>query len=177
MFLGHDLVWWSLVLSVVAVVLAIVGIPVAIIAPIIAPKLENWWAERSAASTQKRILVLEKQLLNYEAFYKELSDTEDWMLKGIEALGMLGSMILMFTSLGILVLGTVYKPPQSFLWRFPVPLEYMSLLGMSITLFFMYGIFLKLTTYRKRRSPEVRRILKSSIERLKSSSTPNAEKK
>jgi hypothetical protein len=174
MWLGRDFGWWGFVFGATALVLAV---PLTIIGNVLTPKLLNWWASRSIISTQKRITSLERQLSKYEIFYKELSDTEDWILKGIEALGMLGSLILMFTSLGILALGTVYKPSQSWLWRFSVPFEYMSLLGMIFTTFFVYGIFLKLSKYRKRRSPEVRRILKLSIEKLKSNSTPSAEEK
>ncbi|MGD0511430.1 MAG: hypothetical protein ABSA33_06345, partial [Candidatus Micrarchaeaceae archaeon] len=96
-------------------------VPLSIIANVLTPKLLNWWAVRSMISTQKRITTLEKQLLNYEKSYKELSDAEDCILLGIEALGMLGSLILMITSLGFVALGTVYKPPQSSLWRIPDP--------------------------------------------------------
>ena len=165
MWLGHDLGWWSFICSVSALVLVI---PMGVLVNVITPKLLNWWAERSTASTLKRIVALEKQLSNYEAFYAELSDVENWTLKGIEALGVLGSVGLLFICLDGIALATIYKPPQSFLWRFPLPLEDLCLMGMIIATFFLYSIFLEMARYRKKRSPEVRRNLKLSIEKLKS---------
>ena len=89
MWLHHDLGWWGFWVGLLALVVAIIGIPLAIIAPIIAPRLENWWAERSVASTKKRIASLVEKLAEYERIYPELSLTEDYVLRGIRGIGIM----------------------------------------------------------------------------------------
>jgi len=168
MWLGHDLGWWSFILSVAAVILATIGIPVAIIAPLIAPKLEDWWATRSDTSIRERIATLERRLSEYERGYEQLREAEVWMLKGIQVLGILGSMILLCIAACILALATIYKPPHSWLWGFPFPLQYLSLPA-TVTAFGLILWFgLTVEAFRTRRSPGVRRALKSSIRELNS---------
>src|SRR6266550_4235035 len=100
MWMHHDLAWWGVFLAVVAL---IAMLPVSILANILTPKLKNWWAERSEASTRKRIETLEKILADYEQNYKELSASEDYILKGIEALGMVGTVCIEILAVVLLV--------------------------------------------------------------------------
>lgn len=63
MWLGHDLGWWAFVFTVVGLFLML---PVSMAANVLTPKLQNWWAERSAASLRKRIRRLQVKLDRYE---------------------------------------------------------------------------------------------------------------
>jgi hypothetical protein len=63
MWLHHDLAWWGVFLGGLALVLMF---PANIVANLVPPKLKNWWAERSVASTRERIEKLKKQLADYE---------------------------------------------------------------------------------------------------------------
>jgi O-antigen/teichoic acid export membrane protein len=68
MFLGHDLAWWSFVLTIVGLILMF---PAAIVANILTPKLQNWWAQRSLSSLKKRIDTIDKQLNDCEGKYAQ----------------------------------------------------------------------------------------------------------
>ena len=168
MVLGHDLVWWSFVLSAAALFL---GVPMATVGAVLAPTIQNWWAERSKASMRKRITVLEHQLSEYEANYEQLSEVEDWILKGIVVLGM--TMAVALTDLcAVLVLArdqkSIFNDPHGIIVPTPVTIALMALITLFIVLVVTFFIFRPIGEFRKRRSPEVRQSLRKSIQNLKS---------
>ena len=81
---GQNLAWWGVVLALTSLILMF---PAAIFANIITPKLQNWWAQRSAASLQRRIEKLEKELADWEKNYDLLPVTEEFLLRGISIVG------------------------------------------------------------------------------------------
>jgi hypothetical protein len=169
MWLGHDLVWWGFVISVVALALATIGIPVAIIAPIIAPKLENWWAERSVSSLRKRITALEKQLSDYERAGAPLSEAEDWILKGIEAIGVTVGFAI--ADLGCILSLTrdqksIFNDPHGLIVPPTNMIIFITFASLLLALLMLAFVFRPIGSFRRKRSPAVRKSLRKSIEQL-----------
>jgi p-aminobenzoyl-glutamate transporter AbgT len=169
MFLGHDLTWWSFVLSAATLVLAI---PMAVVGTVLTPKIQNWWAERSEAATRMRITTIENQLSEYETNYELLSEAEDWTLKGIEAIGMTVSLIL--GDLGLLLSLTrdqksIFNDPHGLIVPPVSIVAFATLATLLFALMAMYLIFKPIGKFRTKRSPAVRENLRKSIEKLKSS--------
>jgi hypothetical protein len=168
----HDLAWWGVFLAVVGLILMF---PVAVLANILTPKLKNWWAERSEASTKKRIEKLEQQLADCEQ-HEELSFAEDYLLKGIEALGIVGTMCVEILSitLAIVAKGTTLLediPPDR---RFASAglLVMTALFSAAVGFIVSALVFKKIGVFRKLRSPLERSALRHSIEKLKARLTP-----
>lgn len=90
MILGHDLAWWGFALAVLGLVLMI---PASMLANMLTPKLMNWWAQRSEASLRKRIKMLEDKLAEFEK-HELISETDDFILRGIQALAGLCRLLL-----------------------------------------------------------------------------------
>jgi hypothetical protein len=79
MWMGHDGTWWSLMMGALALALML---PVAVLANILTPKLQDWWAQRSMVSLSNRIQKLEAELAdfkeNYEPFGAGFHAERDW---------------------------------------------------------------------------------------------------
>jgi hypothetical protein len=169
MWLHHDLGWWGFWVGLLALVVAIIGIPLAIIAPIIAPRLENWWAERSVASTKKRIASLVEKLAEYERIYPELSLTEDYVLRGIRGIGimlMICVQLLSIITLFIALLDVRYIPRNKDSLIIAIGLLITGTLGAVAGHIMDTQIFKRIETYRIRRSRPYRDSLKDSIKQL-----------
>ena len=159
MWLGHDLSWWSFVVSVSALVLCI---PLTVFGNILTPKLLNWWAERSIFSTRNRITALEKQLSDYEQF-QPLSEAEDWILRGIESLGMMGvySMVVL-ADLMLTIWDRTHLTGHQV-----IRLDILALFTAVMAFVFMFIHYQQISTFRLKRSPVTRKYLRNSIDRLK----------
>src|ERR1039457_5190637 len=169
MFLRHDLAWWGFVLAVAAIILAI---PMDIVAHLLAPRIKNWWAERSESSTRNRITALEKRLSEYEANYKQLSEAEDWMLKGIEAIGMIVATALTDLACILSLTGdqkSIFNHLQEFMVPHPtnISIAFIAFATLFIVVAPILAVFRPLGDFRKKRSPEVRKNLGKSIDELK----------
>jgi hypothetical protein len=167
MFLGRDLAWWSFVVGITALILCF---PLAVLANIVTPRLQNWWAERSVASIRKRVAALEKQFLANEQEGQSLSDGEDWILLGIEMLGMLGSFSLSMLGATMFTIAEripLIDNPHSAPITQSVGVEKIALVVGVFALVFMYIFAQRLGVFRRKRSPSVRRSMEKSIVKLK----------
>lgn len=167
MLLHHDLAWWAFVLSLAALVGAY---PLSLLANLTSPAIENWWAERSVASTRKRIGRLEKQLVEYEQF-QELGELEELVLKAIGGIGSL--VVFCIELLAILTLLQAVSDPVIGHSHELAPPDIRFVLVMLGAIAAISGYLVqflvleKLGRFRKKRSPIDRKTLKNAIETLK----------
>lgn len=162
MWLHRDLAWWGVFLGALALLLMF---PANIVANLVTPKLKNWWSERSAASTRKRIEKLEKELASSEQ-YKELSELEDYAVKAIEGIGILAVVCLGILAITLLTDTTSVR----LVTAFPgIRLGMVILALFSVVFGFLINflVFNKLGELRKKQSPFDRKVLRKSIENLK----------
>jgi phosphate/sulfate permease len=157
----HDLAWWGTFLAVVALVLML---PVSIAANILTPILKNWWAERSDASTQKRIESIEKQLADYEQ-YAELSEGVDYVLMATEALAMLLGLCNTMLAVILLLLVTFDLPTVSVPDKRPFAL--LALVAGLGTFLIGLVVFGRFSRFRQKRSPFNRNMLRNYIAKLR----------
>jgi hypothetical protein len=136
-----------------------------VLAHITAPKWKNWWAERSAAATRKRIEKLEKQLADYGKNAIS-SATEDIILKGIEATGQLAVLCVQLLVI-ILLLVVLYSGPKNTSVRELSPILALAILAAGAGYFVGFVILKKVGTFRMERSASKRDALRKSIEELK----------
>jgi hypothetical protein len=164
----HDLAWWGTFLALLALILML---PVAVLANLLTPMLKNWWAERSVASLKKRIEKLEKQLADYGQNYPLLTPTEHHILRGIEAIGHLGTVGVQLTAIIIMV--AVLVEPLTFITHdrlqlaFRMPLFVLGLVAVLFSFVVEFIVLKGIETFRIKRSPIDRDALKKSIAELK----------
>jgi hypothetical protein len=163
-----DLGWWGFVIAIVTLILAY---PVDVLAHLTSPMLKNWWAERSVASLEKRIEKLDKQLADYEQNYPLLTPTEHHILRGIDVLGMVGALIVALIAIMILVACSVapsiLRSHDSWPLDFTGPLILLAYGALLFSLSVTAVVFRGIATFRMKRSPIDRDVLKKSIEDLK----------
>jgi hypothetical protein len=174
MWMGHDFGWWALVISVLALVLAY---PLDLAAHLTAPKLKNWWAERSVASTRRRLEELESQLAEYEAEYPQISEVEELCLEGIQAAFAFGVFALPFLVAGVLMLAFVITAvsatlPQDARWLFGEPGQWLRVAlalwaGCLLVLPVLFVFVRRVKRFRMTHGPASRRSIRSSIEELR----------
>jgi hypothetical protein len=162
MWLHKDLGWWAFVISVVALVLVY---PLEVLAHITAPWWKNWWAERSIASTRKRIDKLEKLLADNEQRYKVLSEGEDYILNGLAGLGLLATFCVELLVVVLLAITSFATPTVSSHDKAPVVAA--ALFAAAFAYLVGYATFLKLSVFRRNRSPRIRNAMRKNIEELK----------
>jgi hypothetical protein len=168
MFLHHDLTWWAFVLSVVALVGTY---PLSLLANLTSPAIKNWWAERSAASTRKRIEKLEKELRECET-YPLLGELEDAALKAIEAIGLLAAICLYFLAAILVANPPMIRTTGSALIIGPpttisrTMINSLATFGIATSFGFAI-LFRKFGRMREKRSPASRNALHESIDKLK----------
>jgi len=157
----RDLGWWGFVISVVALLGAY---PLSLLANLTSPALKNWWAERSIASTRKRIDKLEKQLAEYMQ-EPALTEGEDYILRATEALSML--LALCVTMLAVLLMSLASFAPATVSNHDKEPLVALALVGAVCA--FLIGIvaFGRFSRFRRKRSPIDRNNLNKYIDELK----------
>ena len=159
----HDSGWWALFLAVIGLLLMF---PCSMAANIVTPKLQNWWAERSAASTRKRIQKLQDELATREEEYPEISEAEHYVLVGIEFIVLTFAFWFLTSSLVMLTL------LDSSWNNFPPNLKN-KLLGPVVLWSLMGGLSMlvsrPISRYRISASPLSRRRLRKSIETLQDS--------
>jgi hypothetical protein len=174
MWLGHDFGWWGFVFGLMALILAL---PLAIVGNLVTPPLRNWWAERSIESTRSRLLKLEAQFAEYETRYPQISQAEEWVLKGVEFLIMLTAFLLMLGTLALLMIKNIAQMLSSSLTNNShlLALETRQLGAQTTTVFFAaIGVIItgfivqrKMTKFRERHSPSSRKYLQASIQKLR----------
>lgn len=157
-----DLGWWAFVISIVSLVLVY---PLEVLAHITAPRWKNWWAERSTASTRKRIDKLERQLADNERTYEVLSVAEDRILKGIEGVGLLVTFCVELLAIVLVTITSFASPTVSSHDKAPV--VGVALFAVAFGYLIGYGTFVKISVFRRKRSPRVRSALRKNIEELK----------
>jgi hypothetical protein len=82
-WLSNDKATWGIVLGILAIMLAF---PLSLVANLVAPKIRNWWARRSAAALSRRIARLETELANAKK-YASISDGEALILDFMQGMG------------------------------------------------------------------------------------------
>jgi hypothetical protein len=156
-----DLGWWGFVISIIALLSAY---PLSLLANLTSPALKNWWAERSVASTRKRIDQLERQLAEYMQ-YPALSEGEDYILRATEALSML--LALCVTMLAVLLMAVAWFAPATVSNHDKQPLVALALTGGIIAFLIGVVIFGRFSRFRGKRSPIDRNNLNKYIDELK----------
>jgi hypothetical protein len=157
---------WGLLLAAIAIVLAI---PLSMVGNILTPKFLNWWAERSVASTRKRIDGLEKRLAELEKDHPVMNEVEEYLMKGIEAGGFLVVLCLELIAAILLVvtgLALSLTPPKIN--------DHVAVLSMTASMLaagagyvVAYFVFKKIADFRKERSPSRRTALKTAVKELR----------
>jgi hypothetical protein len=167
MWLHHDLAWWGVFLGALALVLMF---PANIVANLVTPKLKNWWAERSVASTRERLEKLKKQLADYEQ-HPELSELKDWALKTLEGVGMLGFLCVQLLAIAFLTAAAVISPEVRYNPVIAPPgkslgLAILALVAVVFAFLVHFLVFNKLAEFRKKQSPFDRASLRAWIKKL-----------
>ena len=174
MWMGHDLGWWAFVISVLALVLAY---PLDLAAHLTAPKLKNWWAERSVASIRRRLGELEARLAKYETEYPQISEVEELCLEGIQAAFAFCLFATPFLVAGVLMMAVVIKAvgaglPQDARWLYGEPGQWLRnalvlWAGCLIELPVLAIFLRKVKRFRVTHGPASRKSIRSSIEELR----------
>jgi hypothetical protein len=162
MWLHHDAAWWGLVLAIVGLALLL---PASILANLLTPMLKNWWAERSVASTRKRIAKLEEELAQAVAEYPEPSETLYYTIWGLELLLMVTSVIASTGVLIVLILAG--SPAMGFAGKtkaLAVVLEVVAILATTLVFTLVVPDYTRL---RNKISPARRKNMKRSIDMLR----------
>jgi heme A synthase len=157
----RDLGWWGFVISLMALLGAY---PLSLLANLTSPALKNWWAERSIASTRKRIDKLEKQLAEYMKD-PALTEGEDYILRATEALSML--LALCVTMLAVLLMSLAWFAPVTVSNHDKEPLVALALVGAVCAFLIGIVVFGRFSRFRRKRSPIDRNYLNKYIEELK----------
>jgi hypothetical protein len=169
MWLGHDLAWWGIVIASGSLILMF---PVAIVANIVTPKLQNWWAQRSTSTLRARIEKLDMELADYVKNYELMSLTDDYILRGISILGAIGFLLIKFLTLvfGVLLIFSGHlgnsNDKLSF-WEMLGPIVLILMIEV-LTRLMKKSYFKKLVDYRGPRSPIYREYLSNSLSKLRS---------
>lgn len=155
----HDLGWWGVVLSIVALVLMI---PASMVANLLTPLFVNWLVSWSRSSLESRIAKLEKQLTELEQ-HPAIDEVQDQILWGITNLKM---RILDVTStvavIGYFGARTIANPDTDAFKLFSLWVFIILNLNTFLTLRLRYQ-----KDFRFKRSPKVREGLLKSINELK----------
>jgi hypothetical protein len=165
MFSHHDIGWWGFVLAAIGLVLAY---PLDLAAHLSAPKVKNWWAERSLKSLDERINKLEKERMELAPF-PFIGSVELQILRSIDRLG-----FLLAQSVHLLLCVAVFwvVPPErrwDVLYFDQHVFEMQALIGFVIlTNYFAYWAVMRRTRkYADRGSQSYRSKLDTTIRRLR----------
>jgi hypothetical protein len=155
----HDLGWWGVVLSIVALVLMI---PASMVANLLTPLFVNWLVSWSRSSLESRIAKLEKQLAELEQ-HPAIDEVQDQILWGITNL----KMRMMEVTSTVAIIGyfgarTIANPDADAFKLFSVWVFIILNLTTFLTLRLRYQ-----KDFRFKRSPKVREGLLKSINELK----------
>lgn len=154
MSLHHDLAWWGVTLSIVALVLMV---PAAILANVVTPKIQNWWASRSRASLVKRIDKLERRRDGWEHF-ELITPTEEIVLNSIQIL--LACVIPGVFGIGYVAISSLFEHSKD-------PAIIIILFVLLLAAFLAMWGAQQITQYREPRSSRSRDYLKRELEMLK----------
>jgi predicted PurR-regulated permease PerM len=174
MWLRHDFGWWGFVFGLTALILAV---PLAITANLLTPPLRNWWAERSVESTRSRLIKLETQLTEYETKFAQISEAEDWTLRGVEFLMIVAAFLLLLGAVTLLMIKNVAQMLNASLTNSSHLLAsetnqlgaqavvvFFAAIGVEVTIFVLQS---RMSKFREKHSPSTRKDFRSSIERLR----------
>ena len=154
----HDLSWWSLALSILALVLMI---PASILANFLTPTFVSWFLSRNKKSLDKRIAMLEQRLAELKK-YPTISEAEDHILWGITQLKI--RMSNLATMVFVVAFGalTLVDSHSTALAAFSPILLLIVASDIFVTVRLRYE-----KGFRYQRSPNVREGLQKSISELK----------
>ena len=144
--------------------------PANIVANLVTPKLKNWWAKRSVASTRERIETLKKQLADYEQ-HPELSELKDCALKALEGVGILGFLCVQLLAITLLMDAALLSPVVRYNPLIVPPgitagLSILALVSVVFGFLVHFLVFNKLAEFRKKQSPFDRASLRAWIKKL-----------
>jgi hypothetical protein len=170
MWLGHDLAWWAFVLSVLTLILTV---PLGVVAIVLAPVIQQWWAERSIAGREARLGSLKKRLAYLQTKYAVISDFEDRVLRALEGFALFAA--IGFQLMGGVIVMTLFATAQPVLTRAPDSdfalkifgaLGAVALICTIVQMTFLAAVHGPLWKFRLNRSPAIREGLTESIKRL-----------
>jgi hypothetical protein len=159
MWWHHDLAWWGVVLSIIALVLML---PVNLLANVLTPLLKNWFSTWSRTSLENRIGKLEKQLAELEK-YAPIDEVQNQILWGIRVIRI--GVIQMGSLVGIMIYfatKAVSNQDSPAFKEFTFFIFFILIANIVLTLVVRYK-----KDFRYKRSPQVRKSLRKSLDELK----------
>lgn len=112
MWLGHDLYWWGAIAGLAGFFVGVVALAMMIWVTFVEParaKFQNWWAERSISSLEKRIAQLRNRLNRYESSYPLTSETEELIARCLHALLWAAALTMLEIDVAVITSSTALK--------------------------------------------------------------------